>query len=296
MRADTITDFSQFATQRADARQQSPEALRRTAQQFEALLTQQMLKSMRAASLGEDVMGGEQTAFYTEMFDQQLATHMASGKGLGLADLLVRQLRGQAPAAAPAVSETTKAFAIPTPPSTAAVGARTEDCALGADCTPEEFVRAIQPHAEAAAAELGVPSRVLIAQAALETGWGKHAMRSADGDSAYNLFGIKADRRWKGESVNHATTEFEDGAEQRTRADFRSYASIADSFDDYTRFLKSNPRYAQALRHGGSAQHFVHGLQQAGYATDPGYADKILKIANGRTLNGAMTPPRTYTV
>ncbi len=246
---------------------------------------------MRAASLGDDVLGGEQTAFYTEMFDQQLAAHLSSGKGLGLADLLVRQLRGTPAAtvdgavekAGAAASQGSRSAAVSASPlgSNMAVHA-------GSAITPAAFVRAIQPHAEAAAAELGVPARVLIAQAALETGWGKHAMRGADGQSAHNLFGIKADRRWQGESVNHATSEYEDGTMQRTRADFRAYDSVAESFADYTRFLKSNPRYADALRHNGDARHFVQGLQQAGYATDPGYADKIMKIANGRTLNAAL--------
>ncbi len=292
MRTDTVTDFGQFAGLRNDARQQTPEALRRTAQQFEALLTQQMLKSMRAASLGDDVLGGEQTAFYTEMFDQQLAVHMSSGKGLGLADMLVRQLRGGAgPAAASPVDSTQRASVSPAP--RAAAGAIQS---LGDTQTPEDFVRAVQPHAEVAAAELGVPARVLIAQAALETGWGRHAMRTDEGGSANNLFGIKADRRWSGDAVNRATTEYENGSQQKTRADFRSYDSVAASFADYTRFLKTNPRYADALRHNGDAQHFVQGLQKAGYATDPGYADKIMKIANGRTLNGALAPPRTYTV
>ncbi len=304
MKAAAITDFAQFATLRAEARSESPQALRKTAQQFEGLMLQQMLKSMRAASLGEDVLGGEQTQFYQEMFDQQLAQHLSAGKGLGIADLLVRQLQQR-----DAAAQSTQGLGpLPPPRPAVADGARSAGAAprgvaaSGTEAvadTPADFVRAILPHAEKAAAELGIPANVLVAQAALETGWGRHAMRRDDGGAAFNLFGIKADPRWQGDRVEHLTHEYDNGEIRRERAQFRAYASVAGAFDDYVSFLKSNPRYAQALQHGGDAERFASGLQKAGYATDPAYAQKILRIADGDTLKQALAQRAaagTYTV
>lgn len=328
MRTDAVTDFGQFAELRAGARQDDPATLRKAAQQFESLMTRELLKSMRAASLGDDLLGGSQSEFYRDIADQQLAAHLSSGKGLGIADLLVRQLQGPA-AATPgiptgaALTAEPESFPLPlrlstslssTPaavPSTAPLRAYAglqpnppappaddpRECPEGAEavlarpCTPQEFVQAIQPHAEAAARELGIPSRVLIAQAALETGWGKHQMRGADGKPTFNFFGIKADRAWNGDEVRRGTHEYENGRLQRTRADFRAYDSVGEAFGDYVGFLRSNPRYAQALRHGGDERHFAAGLQKAGYATDPAYAQKILRIARGPTLTAALDRP-----
>jgi flagellar protein FlgJ len=309
---DAITDFAQFQGLRRGARNGDEATIRKAAQQFEALLTQQLFKNMRAGSLGDDVMGGGQTGFYQDLFDQQMAVHLSSGKGLGLADMLVRQLRGTA---APSTNSESAALDAPAfasggyalngakhlatdamtaAPETTASAATAADAAPG---TPQAFVQAILPHAERAARELGVPARVLVAQAALETGWGKHAIKGADGQSSFNFFGIKADARWSGDATTTTTSEFVDGEEQRQRADFRAYDSAGDAFDDYVAFLKSNPRYAQALQHGGSARRFVQGLQNAGYATDPAYAQKILKIANGSTMQSALAgQPRSYTV
>lgn len=309
---DAITDFSQFQGMRASARNGDEATIRKAAQQFEALLTQQLFKNMRAGSLGDDVMGGGQSGFYQDLFDQQMAVHLSSGKGLGLADMLVRQLRGTA---APSANSESAALDAPASASggyalnrakrlatdaMAAAPETTTTAATAADAdpgTPQAFVQAILPHAERAARELGVPARVLVAQAALETGWGKHAIKGADGKSSFNFFGIKADARWRGDATTTTTTEFVDGNEQRQRADFRAYDSAGAAFDDYVDFLKSNPRYAQALQHGGSARRFVQGLQNAGYATDPAYAQKILKIANGSTMQLAFAgQPRSYTV
>jgi peptidoglycan hydrolase FlgJ len=309
MQTAAITDFSQFAQLRAQARSEDPAALRQTAKQFEALLLQQMLKSMRAASLGDDVLGGEQTQFYQEMFDQQIAQHLAAGRGLGIADLMVRQMQLQA---APAPEMSTGAMPLQRPaPATSvtrstapsvqtlssvhgvaqrspASQAQAADGSPALADSPQAFVRSILPHAEKAAAELGIPARVLVAQAALETGWGRHAIQREDGSPAFNLFGIKADTRWQGEKVQTMTSEYENGAMRAERADFRAYDSLGTAFDDYVRFLKSNPRYADALHHGGDAQRFTAGLQKAGYATDPAYAQKILRIADGQTMKTAL--------
>ena len=153
--------------------------------------------------------------------------------------------------------------------------------------SPEDFVRRLLPAARATAEELGVDPRVLVAQAALETGWGKAVIQRDDGSSSHNLFGIKADSRWSGDTVHASTLEYEEGVVMRRREPFRAYASFADSFSDYLTFLRENPRYGEVLDRTGDPQGFVEGLQQAGYATDPKYAEKILSILGGKALRNA---------
>lgn len=154
--------------------------------------------------------------------------------------------------------------------------------------SPESFVSSIWQHAQSAASELGVDPRALVAQAALETGWGKKVMRRDDGNSANNLFGIKS-TGWSGDSVRRTTQEYRNGVAGTEKADFRAYSSAKESFADYVRMLKSNPRYQQALAAGGDVRSFANALQKAGYATDPGYASKIAAIANGPLLNRAIS-------
>uniref|UniRef100_UPI0027381FDC flagellar assembly peptidoglycan hydrolase FlgJ n=1 Tax=Stenotrophomonas sp. YIM B06876 TaxID=3060211 RepID=UPI0027381FDC len=154
--------------------------------------------------------------------------------------------------------------------------------------TPEGFVASIWPHAERAARELGVNPRALVAQAALETGWGRKPIRRDDGGSAHNLFGIKANG-WKGERATTGTHEYVDGVRRNETASFRAYASAADSFSDYVHLLKNSPRYQSALKAGGDVRSFAQGLQKAGYATDPSYAAKIAAIAAGPTIDRAVT-------
>jgi len=154
--------------------------------------------------------------------------------------------------------------------------------------SPERFVASIWSHAQAAARELGVDARALVAQAALETGWGRRTIQRGDGGTAHNLFGIKA-TGWKGERAAATTHEYSNGVRHTERAEFRAYDSPAESFADYVRLLKSNPRYRQALESGGDVRRFATSLQQAGYATDPRYADKLSAIANGPTLDRALS-------
>lgn len=305
MKPAIITDFGQYASLRAEARAQTPEAIEKTARQFEGLLLQQMLKSMRQASPGDALLGGGQMGFYQDMFDQQLSAQLSGQSGIGIAKLLVRQLQQQAGSSTDSAAPQAAAMALPLRPAVAAAGAATEPAApLAAAAaaagdadfrpgSPREFVAALWPQAERAAKALGIPARVLVAQAALETGWGRHQIRHADGRSSFNLFGIKANAGWEGARVQAGTQEFEDGRFVPQKAGFRAYGSIAEAFDDYARFLRENPRYADALRHEGSAQRYVTGLQQAGYATDPGYAQKILRIAYGPTLQAAISSTRT---
>lgn len=275
-----ITDFGSFSGLRAAARANDAEAVKKAAQQFEALFTQQLLKSARAANLGDDVLGGGQTEFYQDLFDQQMALHLSSGKGLGLADLLVKQLQN--------LGASDPANAAEAHPPQPAAAARAEIPLRAAQNPPdraERFISQIRPHAERAARELGVPAEAIMAQAALETGWGRHVPERADGRSSHNYFGIKATPGWDGARVEKTTHEHLGGRMQKVAAEFRAYDSPADAFADYVDFLKSNPRYAQALINGGETGGFAQGLQAAGYATDPAYADKLLKLANSRPMN-----------
>lgn len=169
---------------------------------------------------------------------------------------------------------------------TDALATRSAVAQLGAH-TPEGFVASIWQHAQSAAKELGVDARALVAQAALETGWGKRQIKHADGSTSHNLFGIKA-TGWKGQSATAGTHEYVDGVRRNETASFRAYSSPAESFADYVRLLKTSPRYQQALQAGTDVQGFARGLQRAGYATDPRYAAKIAAIAGGPTIERAV--------
>lgn len=286
------------AKARAEGGDRSPETLRAVAGQFEALFVQMMLKNMRAASLGEGAFDSEQTQFYQGMFDQQIALELSRGKGLGIADVLVRQLGGSG--AAGAHERPADPFVGPVAPRRrppAAVQGGTETGCMGAAAAPavrdwrpasrDEFVTDIWPHAEQAARRLGVDPRAIVAQAALETGWGQHIMHHPDGRSSHNLFGIKADNRWSGPQVGARTLEFRDGALQREQASFRAYASPAESVADYAEFIAANPRYRDALATGDAAR-YLEELQRAGYATDPDYANKIMSIFNQDDFRAAV--------
>lgn len=270
---DSVTDFLGIAKLRADARAdaKSPAVLRKVASQFEAIFVQMMLKGMREAKLADGMFDSNQQDHYLDMFDSQIALNLSQGRGIGLADLLVRQLGGTEESAASVAA------------SAVAGGARSRE-----RMSPQDFVRAVWPHAQRAAETLGADPKALVAQAALETGWGKSIISRPDGGSSHNLFGIKAGAGWEGERVSVGTLEFEDGVAVRKRADFRAYDSFADSFQDYARLLSTQPRYQGALTQADDPAAFAHALQQAGYATDPAYARKIEGILGGNVLASAL--------
>lgn len=305
LNAPNVNDISQFTQLRASARAQDPSALKAAAKQFEAMFVKQLLKSAHDAKVGDDLMGSDQGEFYQDMFDNQIAQTMAQGRGLGIADLLVRQLQ-QSKMAATDTSATSAAKKIlpglagaqmPLKPATTpAITSSTntqkpnvESTISSALSKPVEFIRDLLPHAEAAARELGISAKTLVAQAALETGWGKHQIRNADGSPSYNFFGIKAHGQWDGASVSKTTTEYSKGVAHAEVAAFRSYSSPAEAFNDYVNFIKGNPRYAAALQHGGDGSRYAEGLQRAGYATDPAYAQKIGKISSGPLMTAALS-------
>jgi flagellar protein FlgJ len=252
-------DFKQFAAMRRGAVANDPATLRAAAKQFESLFTKMMLQSMRNASMGDPLFGSDQGDMYQDMADDQLAVQLSQGKGLGLADMLIRQLSGGAGGGTPATHSLSG-------PATGADAA-----AVATPDEREKFISGLLPHAEAAARELGVDPRNLIAQAALETGWG----RSQPGGDSHNLFGIKAGASWNGESVQANTQEFDSGVAARVDANFRAYGSPRESVEDYVRLIRDNPRYAGAMNTGSDVQAFANALQRGGYATDPDYARKL---------------------
>jgi len=323
----TYNDFQGLSKLRSEAAARSPEATREAARQFEALFVQMMLKSMRDANA---VLGEEKDTTYEEMFDRQISMEMTRGKGLGMGDLMVRQLGGSDAAAAgsaPASSALPLALLLQRMPAQGRAvipdlpGTVTPELSIPehasmnatlnlrlpalADIplpglaatnrsdfrpeTPDDFVREIWPLAVRAGEKLGVNPRAIVAQAALETGWGSRQIRDDAGVSGNNLFGIKADRGWTGERVTVSTLEYEGGLPKPQRAQFRAYPDLATGFEDYVRFLQGNPRYSDALRAGGSAGDYAERLQSAGYATDPRYAEKIRSIIASPIL-GAVSP------
>jgi flagellar protein FlgJ len=254
-----VTDLQGLGALKAEARRGSPEALRETARQFEALFVQMMLKSMREATLEGGLFESQKDNMYRDLYDQQIALNLSQGRGIGLADRIAEQLGG----ASMPVSRPLAATRLP------------NDFAPE---TPAAFVREVWPHARRAGEALGVAPEALVAQAALETGWGRHQLRTEDGRGSFNLFNIKADRRWDGARVTTETTEYVEGTPQREQAAFRAYGSLAEAFDDYVGFIRDNPRYAQARSVGADPLAYAEALQQAGYATDPRYAEKIRSV------------------
>jgi len=308
--ASIYTEFQGLQELRGQAQKHSPEALEKAAKQFEAMFMQMMLKSMREASSGSGLFDNDQSRMYREMYDKQVALSMSDGEqGIGLSDMLVRQLQGLVPGANGGQGATEQS-SYPVPdrqsfqavPSRRASGFSNEGAAAAAAGrtearpdpasfdSPQEFVETLWPHAERAARRLGADPKALLAQAALETGWGKAVIRHPGGESSHNLFNIKADSRWDGERVAKQTLEYRDGVAVQERAPFRSYDSYAQSFEDYVRFLQDNPRYEGALQRAGDARAFVRELQDAGYATDPKYADKIERILENDVVAALQVP------
>ncbi|MDP3846028.1 MAG: flagellar assembly peptidoglycan hydrolase FlgJ [Pseudomonas sp.] len=355
-----FTDLNRLNQLKVGKDRDSEANIHKVAQEFESLFMNEMLKAMRKAGdvVGDgNFMNSNESKAYRDMYDQQLAVTMSKQNGIGLADVLERQLgktlrpgaartnpfaqvasgvqpnrlTGDAAASAGAVHDDSKLLnqrrlALPArladrllagivPPTAAAAGqplaqndwlaaksfAAPADKALsinGSDAisgrrlaqpplapgkaafsSPQEFVATMLPMAQAAAEKIGVDANYLVAQAALETGWGKSIIRQQDGSSSHNLFGIKAHNSWQGESARVLTTEYVDGKPTKESASFRAYGSFEQSFNDYVSFLQNNERYDNALDSAANPKTFVRELQRAGYATDPQYANKVAQIA-----------------
>jgi flagellar protein FlgJ len=251
-------------------------AIKETAKQFEALFMQELMKSMRQAqeAMSSGMLDNAGSKMGTEMLDTQFATKMTGLPG-GLSDVIARQLERQMGISTPAQAALAPAGAAGAPAAKAAPKGLQRQA---------EFLKEHQSAARAAEAQTGIPATFMVAQAAHESGWGKHEIRNADGTPSFNLFGIKAGANWKGPVAEVTTTEVIGGVARKVVAKFRAYSSYAESFGDYAKLMKSSPRYsgviAQAQANPGSAQGFAQGLQRAGYASDPAYADKLTRVIN----------------
>ena len=293
--ADIYTDFAGLASLKKSARADDPEALRAVAKQYESMFARMMIKSMRDAVGKDPLFGSDEESSYQDMYDDQLSIEMTKGKGLGLADMLVRQLQklsgGQKTDATQNAAQAAAAHAgTGVAPQNAAQALRkyqganqnSSSHAAVPVASPEEqssFISDVWPAAREAGQQLGVDPRNLIAQAALETNWGTRVPRDAKGRSSNNLFGMKAGGQWTGNSVSAGTQEYQNGAAVSVTGDFRSYDSRNSSFKDYVALLRGNPRYAAALNTGSNVHAFASALQQGGYATDPDYANKVTTVA-----------------
>lgn len=301
-----VLDLKTTADLKAKMKQDPQGGLKQAAQQFEGMLLQMMLKSMRDAAPQDGLMDSDQTRFYTSILDQQLAQNLSANDKLGFAKLIEQQLGRNMASGAPAdPSSPLEALqqsllqrqaassgaqlvgsgaerirsAAPADPATLPVS--------GVPASTNEFVNRLWPQAVTAANSLGVPAQFLVAHAALETGWGKSEMRTAEGTPTYNLFGVKAGKSWAGASTEVQTTEYVNGVAQSAREKFRVYGSYAEAFSDYANLLRNSPRFSSVVGQQDGTQ-FARSLQQGGYATDPMYADKLSRIIGGTTLRQAL--------
>ncbi len=321
--ADVYTDFNALAGLKAEAKKDSPEALKAVAKQFEALFLNNILKSMRAGKLSDGLLDSQQSDSYNEMYDQQLAVHLSGNPGVGLADLIVKQLspkdatqntegsfnrptNNQALSGSSAEISSASGITGVVKPQTNKVDSwintdtegtktiinsyinnddpqnnMTEIPFRNANAKPsstDDFIRQLLPHAKQAAKELGIDPKVILAQAALETGWGRSLIKNSNGSTSFNLFNIKADKSWTGKQAQVSALEFDQGIAKKVSSGFRAYSSFKESFSDYVDFIKTNPRYGDALKQVANGERYLQELQQAGYATDPNYANKIMTI------------------
>lgn len=306
-----VNDFQSLAHLKKGAREQSPEAIKKVAKQFEALFVKMMLKSMRDTVPENELFGSKAEKMYQDMYDKQLSAEISNGRGIGLANVIERQLGGK-----PETGISDKRIEdyinnpLPVTPyskSAVTVSRLRNDFIEGSSGIPtkqatqvndsddnlwnstQDFIEDLWPHALRASEKLGVDAEVLMAQSALETGWGKHLPVKADGSNSFNLFGIKADQRWDGDKVEITTREFRYGVMQHEKAEFRSYDSVSQAFEDYANFIIDNPRYQKALERGYDASAYTRELQKAGYATDPEYASKINRIRGSEELQSKVS-------
>ena len=267
MAAITSLHTDPLATLRSAAARDPKAAIQEAAKQFEGLFMQELMKSMRQATMSSGMLDNAGTQLGTEMLDSQMATKMTGLKG-GLSEAIARQLERQM-----GYADEGKKAALP-------INTTVQRTPLRAPATAQEFVAQHSEAARKAEQASGIPASFMVAQAAHETGWGKKNIRMADGSNSFNLFGIKASSGWKGATTQVMTTEYVDGRPQKSAQSFRAYSSYEESFADYARLMKTSPRYREVVASADNAQSFAQGLQRAGYATDPAYADKLGRVIN----------------
>lgn len=313
----SVFDVNALTSLKAKVKSDDPEALRAAAKQFEGLFLQMVLKSMRDSVPREGLFDNDQSRMYEGLLDQQLALVLSNAGSTGLAGMIERQLTRKpvdaelfehglplnpdnpgfpldAETLARLDARTRKELldAFKVLESSESVSGRASSAAVAAYTTAQgatgadpatDFVARMRPHALAVERSTGIPAHFMVAQAALETGWGRAEPRFADGRPSFNLFGIKAGRGWQGQTVEAGTLEYVNGQSQRQTERFRAYGSYAEAFADYARLLTESPRYsAAAASRDGST--FARALQNAGYATDPQYAAKLEKIISSPAL------------
>ena len=326
-KTDFFLNFQQFGNLKLEAKQQTHAASKNVAQQFEGLFVQQMLSAMRAAARVDENQHSSYLDFYQETYDKQLAQTIAAQDRLGIARMIMQQIPGGKENDLPGESAAIPQISVPSSNSDDTVkevdpvrmAAATEirsaqhqpsevesaeivlstvsanDFAEAEAISavnnrwqkPDVFVADLLPLAKPVAEKLGVSAELLVAQAALETGWGKHTMKYDDGRSSFNLFGIKAQHGWQGNVLERSSMEYIAGEAQRMVSRFRAYHSPAESLSDYAEFIQSSPRYAAALQTIDDPG-YIRAIHQAGYATDPQYAEKIINILNGKPMQQAL--------
>ena len=291
--ANTYTDLNALAALKNAPT--SPATVKAVSEQVEALFLQMMLKSMRDASEAAGEPSSNETGMYQDMFDKQVALTLSKRQDLGIARLFERQLGGgkstggqAAPAAAPLRELKPAPEDKPAPRgsnpdahATAPTGANLPERAA-------EFVQQVLPTIRQAASALGVNPLGMLAQAALETGWGQRMPRTAAGNSSLNLFGVKAGSEWGGARAVTDTVEISGGVARQSRTAFRAYGSVEESVGDFARLLASSPRYREAIAAGGDARAYIQNIAKAGYATDPDYGNKLNEVLDSGTLRSAL--------
>jgi peptidoglycan hydrolase FlgJ len=288
--ANTYTDLN--ALQALKNSPNSPATIKAVSEQVEAMFLQMMLKSMRDAS--DEISGSEtsnETSMYQDMFDKQVALTLSKRQDLGIARLFERQLGGGksplAPAAGPMPLPRTTGNVAPAGDRNGPSAGAEEGASLYEHAAA--FVQEVLPTIQRAAAAIGVNPLGLLAQAALETGWGRRMPRNADGSSSLNLFGVKAGGEWSGARAVADTVEVSGGVATQRRTAFRAYGSIEESVNDFAGLLASSPRYRETVAAGGSAQAYIQSIAQSGYATDPDYGNKLNQVLNSGALRAALT-------
>ena len=303
---DNYLDQNSLNAVKAMGRHNDPAALKEISKKFEAMFVQQMLKSMREANevfSDGDPFSSEEVKFHQEMLDQQMVLNLTSGQGMGLAKSMYQQMQrlyGKGKDAVEGIESLIKTDKkielVPAQRNIKPLTSANETPSLFSRAgiknaiatTAEEFIAKVKPYAEKAAAELNINTDVLLAQAALETGWGKHLIHDAEGNNSFNIFNIKASGNWQGKSVAVNTLENKQGITQQERAEFRQYDNYVQSFTDYVNLIKNNPRYEKALQAGDDSHAYAKELQRAGYATDPAYAEKIKRLLNSDAIRSAV--------
>lgn len=283
-------DTQSLSQLRLQARQSPDQALKLAAQQFESVFMNMMLKSMRDATPQDGMMDSDQTRMFTGMLDQQLAQNL-SGRGIGLADMMVKQL-GRQGLSTPVVQPPAQSAPVPSVPlqsapvpSVPVQSVPVLPSAFTAN-TQQDFVNRMLPHAMRASADTGVPPQLMLGQAALESGWGKREITMADGSNSYNVFGIKANAGWHGKVAEVMTTEYKNGVANKQVEKFRAYSSYTEAFKDYAGMMSANPRYAAVMQQGDNPAGMAQAVQKSGYATDPKYAEKLVNVMRQMNISG----------